>query len=193
MQTLTFAPGTRDDFIASLTRHTKFTDESGVRFEIEACQVETIGQVKSCKWVAYAAQALVVRFWDFAKVRASSYTQVSFQFFFFSQKADSLDTFLILLGYVLMHTTFPLLSSHSRQLGSNFWLPSAIISSTVLALLLSLPLTMWFHIPMDPVALTEALPFIICTVGFNKPLRLARAIFSHLHLTTPIGGMSSGG
>jgi hypothetical protein len=39
-QTLLFAPGTRDDFMASLTRHTKFTDESGVRFEIEARQVE---------------------------------------------------------------------------------------------------------------------------------------------------------
>ena len=52
-QTLPFAPGARDDFIG-LTRHTKFTDESGVCFEIEARQVETIGQMKS-KWVAYAA------------------------------------------------------------------------------------------------------------------------------------------
>ena len=122
---------------------------------------------------------------------------VSFQFshfiFFFSQKADSLDIFLILLGYVLMHTTFLLLFSRSRQLGSNFWLPSAILSSAVLALLLSLPLAMWFRIPMDPVALTEALPFIVCTVGFDKPLRLARAVFSHPHLTTPVGGVSSGG
>jgi hydroxymethylglutaryl-CoA reductase (NADPH) len=70
-----------------------------------------------------------------------------------------------------MHTTFLLLLSRSRRLGSNFWLPSAIISSAVLDLLLSLPLAMWFHIPMDPVALTEALPFIVCIVGFDKPLR----------------------
>jgi hypothetical protein len=46
MQTLPFASGARDDFIG-LTRHTKFTDESGVCFEIEARQVETIGQIKS--------------------------------------------------------------------------------------------------------------------------------------------------
>jgi hypothetical protein len=67
-----------------------------------------------------------------------------------------------------MHTTF-LFFSRSCQLGSNFWLPSTIISA-VLALLLSLPLPIWFlpH-PMDPVALTEALPFIVCTLSFNKP------------------------
>lgn len=32
---------------------------------------------------------------------------------------------------------------------------------------------------MDPVALTEALPFLVCTVGFDKPLRFARAVFTH--------------
>jgi hypothetical protein len=53
MQTLPFSPGARDDFIG-LTCHTKFTDESGVCFEIKAHQVETIGQMKS-KWAAYTA------------------------------------------------------------------------------------------------------------------------------------------
>jgi hypothetical protein len=36
--------------------------------------------------------------------------------------------------------------------------------------------------PIDPVALTEALPFLVCTVGFDKPLRLARDVFGHEHL-----------
>lgn len=109
------------------------------------------------------------------------------------QKADSLDILLILLGYVLMHTTFILLFSRSRRLGSNFWLPCAIMSSAILALLISLPIAMWLRISMDPVALTEALPFLVCTVGFDKPLRLARAVFSHPHLTTPVGGSTSNG
>jgi hydroxymethylglutaryl-CoA reductase (NADPH) len=93
-----------------------------------------------------------------------------------------------------MHATFFLLFSRSRQLGSNFWLPFAIISSSVLALILALPIAMFLKIPMDPVALTEALPFLVCTVGFDKPLRLARAVFTHPHLTTPVsgaGGMST--
>src|ERR1700722_13141486 len=100
---------------------------------------------------------------------------------------------MILLGYILMHATFILLFSRSRQLGSNFWLPFAILSSSVLALILALPIAMYLQIPMDPVALTEALPFLVCTVGFDKPLRLARAVFTHPHFTTPVsgGGMSS--
>ncbi len=92
-----------------------------------------------------------------------------------------------------MMTTLFILASRSRQLGSSFWLPSAIISSSVLAVLLSLPIAMWLRIPMDPVALSEALPFFLCTVGFDKPIRLARAVFKHPHLTSPVGGASSGG
>jgi hydroxymethylglutaryl-CoA reductase (NADPH) len=111
------------------------------------------------------------------------------------QKADSLDILIILLGYILMVTTFVLLFSRSRQLGSNFWLPFAIVSSSALALILALPIALLLRIPMDPVALTEALPFLVCTVGFDKPLRLARAVFTHPHLTTPptTGGLSSHG
>jgi hypothetical protein len=46
---------------------------------------------------------------------------------------------------------------------------------------------MGLKIPIDPVALTEALPFLVCTVGFDKPLRLARAVFGHKHLLLPPG------
>jgi hydroxymethylglutaryl-CoA reductase (NADPH) len=46
---------------------------------------------------------------------------------------------------------------------------------------------MVLKIPIDPVALTEALPFLVCTVGFDKPLRLARAVFGHEHLLLPPG------
>ena len=86
-----------------------------------------------------------------------------------------------------MHTTFYLLLRRSRNLGSSFWLPLAIVSSAVLALLISLPIAMALKIPIDPVALTEALPFLVCTVGFDKPLRLARAVFGHEHLLLPPG------
>ena len=103
------------------------------------------------------------------------------------QKADSLDILLILAGYILMHTTFYLLFRRSRNLGSSFWLPLAILSSAVLALLIALPIAMSLKIPIDPVALTEALPFLVCTVGFDKPLRLARAVFGHEHLLLPPG------
>ncbi|KAF8732615.1 hypothetical protein AX14_004163 [Amanita brunnescens Koide BX004] len=99
---------------------------------------------------------------------------------------------LILMGYLLMHITFWLLIKRSRNLGSSFSLPIAIVASAVLALLLALPIAMFLRIPIDPVALTEALPFLVCTVGFDKPLRLARAVFAHQHLLTPISVSGSG-
>lgn len=102
------------------------------------------------------------------------------------QKAPTPDILLILAGYLMMHGTFIRLFLRSRSLGSNFWLPTAILSSSVFAMLLTFPIALWLHIPIDPVTLTEALPFVVCTVGFDKPLRLARAVFSHPHLLTPV-------
>ena len=84
-----------------------------------------------------------------------------------------------------MHITFGRLFLSSRSLGSNFWLMTAIISSSVTAFLLALPLAMYLNIPLDPVCLVEAIPFLVCTVGFDKPLRLARAVFTHPHVTRP--------
>lgn len=166
-QTLSFPPAVRETVLSLLA-----TD----RFRIlpgGASSGSVIGDTNSPKWMAYAARALVMRFYTLA------------------QKADSLDILLILMGYMLMHVTFYLLIVRSRALGSNFWLPCAIMSSSVLALVLSLPFAMALNIPIDPVALTEALPFLVCTVGFDKPLRLARAVFLHPHLTTPPVALSS--
>ncbi|THV07099.1 hypothetical protein K435DRAFT_710430, partial [Dendrothele bispora CBS 962.96] len=174
-QTLAFHPTTlKEDFPTVLQRVLDHAElDPAVRFEVEAKQTETIGDMKSSKWVAYAARALVVRFWDLTK------------------KADSLDILLVLAGYLLMHSTFILLFVRSRRLGSNFALPSAILSSSVLAALIAFPLIMFFRINVDPVALTEALPFLVCTVGFDKPMRLARAVFQHPHLLNPVTGSGS--
>ncbi|KAJ7619403.1 hydroxymethylglutaryl-coenzyme A reductase-domain-containing protein [Roridomyces roridus] len=128
---------------------------------------EAIAQMRSGKWVAYAIRALVLRFYELAK------------------KTPTPDIFLILTGYIVMHVTFFLLVARSRALGSSFFLPLAILSSSVLALLLALPIAMLLRIPMHPVALTEALPFLVCTVGFDKPLRLARAVFTHPQALRP--------
>lgn len=181
-QTLSFKPGFLKEFVESLLASSSssgleeegsagFVDDQGIRFEVEKTRLENIPlhQMRNGKWVGYALRALVVRFWDLAK------------------KADSLDILLILAGYLLMHTTFYLLLTRSRALGSSFFLPLAILSSAVLALLISLPIAMAMRIPIDPVALTEALPFLVCTVGFDKPLRLARAVFLHPHLSVPPG------
>jgi hypothetical protein len=127
------------------------------------------------RWLAYAARALITRFVDLAS------------------KADSLDILLVLAGYILMHTTFFRLLLAARALGSNFWLTAGILTSATLAFVLAMPVALHLGIPVDPVLLTEALPFLVCTVGFEKPLRLARAVFTHEHIYTPVDGRSRGG
>ena len=68
--TLSFIPGSTGDFIDAIKQHAHFVeDEFGVKYHVEGRQVETIGEMRSGKWVAYAARALVIRFWDLAKVR----------------------------------------------------------------------------------------------------------------------------
>ncbi|EIW77096.1 hypothetical protein CONPUDRAFT_62715 [Coniophora puteana RWD-64-598 SS2] len=167
--TLSFTPGLAHEFVDALKTRAKFAaDTYGVKFHVEGRQVETIGEMKSGKWMAYAAQALVMRFWELAK------------------KADSVDILLVLAGYVLMHASFIRLFLSSRRLGSNFWLSTAIISNGLLAFMVTLPISHYLQIPLDPISLTEALPFLVCTVGFDKPLRLARAVFNHPNLTTPV-------
>ncbi|TFY79244.1 hypothetical protein EWM64_g4768 [Hericium alpestre] len=167
--TLSFAPGARDEFMAAFKKEAVFASEQfgSVKYVIEQAESESIEEMKSGKWMAYAARTMVMRFWDLAK------------------KADSLDIVLILAGYILMHTTFIKLFLASRSLGSNLWLTTAILASSVLAFMVSLPIAGYLRIPLEPVSLIEALPFLVCTVGFEKPLRLARAVFGHSHVYTP--------
>ncbi|KAJ6524482.1 hydroxymethylglutaryl-coenzyme A reductase-domain-containing protein [Mycena capillaripes] len=141
-------------------------DSWGIAYESNV-QGEAIAEMRSGKWVAYALRALVLRFYDLAK------------------KTPTPDIVLIFTGYSLMHVTFFLLISRSRALGSSFFIPLAIVSSSVLAMLLAVSAATFLRIPMHPVALTEALPFLVCTVGFDKPLRLARAVFTHPRAIRP--------
>ncbi|KAF8434525.1 hydroxymethylglutaryl-coenzyme A reductase-domain-containing protein [Boletus edulis BED1] len=167
--TLSFVPGAHEEFVDALKAKAFYpADSFGVQYRIQSFSDGTIGGMKSGKWIAYAASALISRFWELAK------------------KADSLDILLVLAGYILMHASFIRLFLASRALGSNFWLTTAIVSSSILSFILALPISHYLEIPLDPISLTEALPFLVCTVGFDKQLRLAKAIFNHPHLTTPV-------
>ena len=165
--TLSFTPGSRDDWVGALKRSTSFTVDGATYAVQNPKRGESIGEMKSSKWVAHALGALVMRFWELIK------------------KADSLDILVVLLGYVLMHVTFLRLWFKSRALGSNFWLSTGILSSSITAFLFTLPLCRAMKIPLDPVCMSEALPFLVCTVGFDKPLRLAREVLAHPHALKP--------
>lgn len=183
---MSFLAGGRSSFVDALNAWGLPSEDSyGVRYHVESQPAETLDQIKSIKWVAYAARALD-RFWHLAKVSFKLHILHQQMYADLEQKADSLDILIILAGYILMHGSFIRLFLSSRALGSNFWLNAAIVSSGILAFLLALALSHYLDIPLDPVSLTEALPFLVCMVGFDKPLRLARAVFNHPHLTNPV-------
>lgn len=92
-----------------------------------------------------------------------------------------------------MHLTFLSLPFRARTRFPQTILPRppypsltcAILASALLSFIISLPLSSLLKIPIDPISLSEALPFFVITVGFDKPLRLARAVFHHPSLLTP--------
>lgn len=124
-----------------------------------------IGEMKSTKWVLYAFVALVMRFWALAV------------------QADSADIFVVLLGYALMHATFVRLFVNMRRMGSNFWLPGMTVISSVFAFLVALLAASLLDVTVDPICLSEALPFLVITVGFDKPFTLAQAVFTSPDIT----------
>lgn len=94
----------------------------------------------------------------------------------------------MLIAYVLMHSTFVSLYLNMRRLSLSlrphsaslgFWLATLSLASSCLAFMFSL-LTAWYlEINVNPVLLGEALPFLVITVGFEKPFLLTRAVFSN--------------
>ena len=90
-----------------------------------------------------------------------------------------------------MHATFIRLFLAGRKLGSNLWLPTSMLATSVTAFVLSLPVALYLAIPMDPICLSEALPFFVIAVGFDKAHQVARAVFSHPQFSLPTQPASS--
>ena len=55
----------------------------------------------------------------------------------------------------------------------------ATLISSIFAFLTALLAAYLVNIPIDPVCLSEALPFLVITIGFDKPNLLARAVFQN--------------
>jgi hydroxymethylglutaryl-CoA reductase (NADPH) len=55
----------------------------------------------------------------------------------------------------------------------------ATLVSSIFGFLVALLAAYLLNVPVDPVCLSEALPFLVITVGFDKPFLLARAVFQN--------------
>jgi hydroxymethylglutaryl-CoA reductase (NADPH) len=82
------------------------------------------------------------------------------------------------LGYISMHLTFVSLFLSMRRLGSKFWLATSVLLSSVFAFLFGLLVTTRLGVPINMLLLSEGLPFLVVTVGFEKPTLLTKAVLS---------------
>lgn len=92
--------------------------------------------------------------------------------------AETLDIIIMVLGYLAMHSTFISLFVSMKRLGSNAWLAVSVLLSSVFAFLFGLVTTTKLGVPVNMVLLSEGLPFLVVTIGFEKSIILTRAVLS---------------
>ncbi|KAG5973439.1 hypothetical protein E4U55_000561 [Claviceps digitariae] len=95
------------------------------------------------------------------------------------KNAEALDIVIMVLGYLSMHMTFVSLFLSMRRMGSNFWLGMSTLFSSVFAFLFGLAVTTELGVPISVILLSEGLPFLVVTIGFEKNIVLTRAVLSH--------------
>lgn len=84
----------------------------------------------------------------------------------------------MVIGYLAMHLTFVSLFMSMRHMGSNFWLATSVLISSVFAFLFGLGMTNQLGVPINFVLLSEGLPFLVVTIGFEKPIILTKAVLA---------------
>lgn len=75
-----------------------------------------------------------------------------------------------------MHLSFVSLFFSMRRLGSKFWLAATVLFSGIFAFLFGLLVTTKLGVPINVLLLSEGLPFLVVTIGFEKPIILTRAV-----------------
>ncbi|KAI1436893.1 hydroxymethylglutaryl-coenzyme A reductase [Xylaria sp. CBS 124048] len=95
------------------------------------------------------------------------------------KNADTLDIVIMILGYLSMHLTFVSLFLSMKKLGSNTWLAISVLFSSTFAFLFGLNVTTMLGVPISLVLLSEGLPFLVVTIGFEKNIVLTRSVLSH--------------
>lgn len=93
-----------------------------------------------------------------------------------ARHAATVDLVIILLGYVAMILNLLSLFSAMRLLGSRFWLAASVLLSGAFAFFFGLAVTATYGVSISTLLLCEGIPFLVLTVGFEKSIRLTRAV-----------------
>ncbi|KAK2756944.1 3-hydroxy-3-methylglutaryl-coenzyme A (HMG-CoA) reductase isozyme [Arachnomyces sp. PD_36] len=133
------------------------------------------GEVEQKKWIMNAARnsgkgsRRAVQVW---------LTDAWSSFVDLIKHAETIDIIIMVLGYIAMHLTFVSLFLSMRRLGSKFWLAATVLISGGFAFLFGLLVTTKLGVPINMVLLSEGLPFLVVTIGFEKPITLTKAVLS---------------
>lgn len=63
-------------------------------------------------------------------------------------------------------------------MGSNFWLATTVLISSLFAFLFGIVVTSKLGVAINLILLSEGLPFLVVTIGFEKPIILTKAVLS---------------
>ncbi|RKF65881.1 3-hydroxy-3-methylglutaryl-coenzyme A reductase [Golovinomyces cichoracearum] len=94
------------------------------------------------------------------------------------RNAEPLDIIIVVLGYIFMHLTFFSLLVSMRKMGSKFWLFGMTLLSSTFAFLFGLIVTTKMGVALNMILLSEGLPFLLVTIGFDKSIILTKAVLS---------------
>ncbi|KAF9336812.1 3-hydroxy-3-methylglutaryl-coenzyme A (HMG-CoA) reductase isozyme [Podila minutissima] len=92
------------------------------------------------------------------------------------QKASSIDVFVILTAYFIMFCSFGLLFVNMRKLGSQFTLGLSVLVGGGFAFMGAVITVHNLGVYVNPIQLSEAIPFFIITVGYERAYTLSKAV-----------------
>ncbi|KAK9370619.1 hydroxymethylglutaryl-coenzyme A reductase-domain-containing protein [Lipomyces kononenkoae] len=91
------------------------------------------------------------------------------------KSAETFDVAIMGIAYAAMYLTFLALFLSMKKLGSNVWLTVTVLMSSSFAFLFALVTTSYMGVPVNMVLLSEGLPFLVVTVGFEAQINLTKA------------------
>ncbi|TPX43227.1 hydroxymethylglutaryl-CoA reductase (NADPH) [Synchytrium endobioticum] len=106
------------------------------------------------------------------------WSDAAWKFKEFIETSSNHDLFVVFTSFILMHATFISLFLNMRKLGSRFSLGFTVLINGACALLVALVIARVVGISLDIIQLSEAIPFLVVTIGFEKPYILSKAILN---------------
>ncbi|KAI8143330.1 hydroxymethylglutaryl-CoA reductase [Fennellomyces sp. T-0311] len=93
--------------------------------------------------------------------------------------ADNVDIMVILAGYVMMIITFVSLFINMRRMGSRYTLATAVTVNGLFSFILAVLTVYALGVQPSPVVLAEAIPFLVVTIGFERPYKLTKRVLEY--------------